>query len=84
MTPKEKAKDLFERFNKFSSNNIPDYEKYNNTDSAIRIAKYSAKQCSIIAVDEILKYQPYDVYSVFRSNHVNKYWQQVKQEIEKI
>jgi hypothetical protein len=84
MTPIEKAKELFEKFNKYSSNNIPDFEKYFNADSAIRISKYSAKQCSIIAVDEILKYQPYDIYSIEASTFLKKYWEKVKQEIENL
>jgi hypothetical protein len=75
MTPIEKAKELFERFNIYSSNNIPDYEKYFNTESAIRISKYSAKKCALIAVDEILEECRLER---------DWYWEKVKQEIEKL
>ena len=69
MTPKEKAKELIDKFvlldnDIFCSVNYP----------------YS-KQCALIAVDEIsnavigLSGVPYDVY---------EYWEQVKEELEKL
>jgi hypothetical protein len=78
MTPKEKAKELVDKFNVFSKDNTPDFDKYFDQEVAIRISKYSAKQCALIAIDEILKgsrlfyIEDYD------------YWQEVKQEIEKL
>ena len=46
----------------------------------VYIQNYSSmrevKQCALIAVDEILK--------VLHTNIENRYWQQVKQEIEKL
>ncbi len=63
MTPKEKAKDLVDRYyNLFSV-------ELENT-----ICYREAKKCALIAVDEILK--------VLHTNIENRYWQQVKQEIE--
>jgi hypothetical protein len=50
-----------ELFTKFSSNTVH-YD--------------AAKQCALIAVDEILK--------VIHTNMEDKYWQEVKQEIEKL
>ena len=61
MTPKEKAEQLVEKM-------------YN---SALYVAsKYAAKQCAIIAVDEIF------INNTDISKH--EYWQQVKTEIENL
>jgi len=61
MTPKEKAKELVDKFklkHKFFTNSF---------------IKTTAKQCALIAVDEILKLRT-----------AISYWQEVKQEIEKL
>ena len=64
MTPQEKAKELFLKFRQ-----IPPFSPYTGIDDG------EAKQCALIAVDEILDYiQEED----------NWYWQDVKQEIEKL
>jgi hypothetical protein len=43
-----------------------------------------AKQCALIAVDEILLSQfQFDMISIYRTPF-NHYWQEVKQEIEKL
>jgi len=60
MTPKEKAKELVEAM-AFSCREC-DYEA-------------KAKQCALIAVNEILEINPYKA---------RNYWQEVKQEIEKL
>ncbi len=75
MTPKEKAEELV--------------EKYDETLTYLE-SKAKAKQCALIAVDEIIKANPYkwvyfmDQYTetVLTSNI--QYWQEVKQELEKI
>jgi hypothetical protein len=75
MTPKEKAIDLVE-----DMHNAPEMG-YNE----------HAKQCALIAVDELIKYHD-DLMDVVRyelpSNIVAvipyKYWDDVKQEIEKL
>lgn len=74
MTPKEKAKDLLRKYwnSKFNM----------HIDIAI--------QCALIAVDEILKvtapeidiYEPY--YQELDDSQTQVYWQEVKQEIEKL
>jgi hypothetical protein len=64
MTPKEKAKELFEKYYQL---NFYGFGVYCTT---------TAKQCALIAVDEILK--------VIHTNMEDKYWQEVKQEIEKL
>jgi len=77
MTPKHKAEELFD---KMSTNNGDEYHHY---------TYYVAKQCALIAVDELIKYHD-DIMDVVRyelpSNIVAvipyKYWEDVKKEIE--
>ncbi len=67
MTSKEKAKDLVQDMY---------FEVPYVHDPTEPQGDYIAKQCALIAVDEILK--------VIHTNMEDKYWQQVKQEIEKL
>ena len=69
MTPKEKAKELFDKFNYF----LPD---------AVEINKEHIKYCASIVVDEILN--KIDFTSMLNGNDDYNYWQEVKQEIEKL
>jgi hypothetical protein len=65
MTPKEKAEELVDKF-----------ENYSFMDIDARISSFeSAKQCALIAVDEIIE-------SCIRK--FEWYWIEVKQEIEKL
>ena len=70
MTTKEKAKELLAKF---------EHE----------ICFTDAKKCALIAVDEILEltkrntYNPFD-WSVITGVRYDKFWTEVKQEIEKI
>ena len=52
------------------------FDKEGETDNAVK--------CALICVEEILKNQPYDIYTVEQSNNVNEYWAAVKTEIEKL
>lgn len=62
MTPKEKAKELFEKMYEYA------------------IFDEAAKQCSLIAVDEILF-----ITEMYNDTYAETtYWQEVKQEIEKL
>jgi hypothetical protein len=61
MTPKEKAQELFDRFNSPDRTNYPYI--------------HNAQQCALIAVDEILKTNPYKA---------RNFWYEVKNEIEKL
>jgi hypothetical protein len=70
MSPKEKADSLFRKM----------YEV--RTVAASDISKYFAKQCALIAVDEIL--QMGIMAQSGEWNMAKEYWEQVKQEIEKI
>ena len=78
MTPKEKTIQLVERFKHFDEYYYDEFFK--DTDLA--------KQCALIAVDEILSELAYTQNYV--EDAMNKiqvyisYWQEVKQEIEKL
>ena len=74
MTPKEKAKELVGRFYVWTSRNT----------TKVNIAHYDAKQCALICVDEVLKNIPKEVmsYNPFMMN--TDYWQEVRQEINKM
>jgi hypothetical protein len=63
MTPKQKAEELFDKMST------------NDGDEHHHCTQYVAKQCALIAVDEILKTNPYKA---------RNYWHEVKTEIEKL
>ena len=72
MTPKEKADELVKKIYKVMSDSVSD------------ITLYFAKQCALIAVDELINCSiSYDNYNATWASQV-KYWQEVKQEIEKL
>lgn len=76
MTPKEKAWNMF-----WNYKNIPD--KWN--DEKV-FQNYYAKQCALIAVDEILE-ELFEIALVTGSSYVHKhidYYQEVKQEIDRL
>ncbi len=73
MTPKEKAWELYNKYRTLEGK-FGDKVLYN----------YDAKQCALKTVDEIINYQPFDIYTIEQCMSVNKYWQEVKQEIEKL
>jgi hypothetical protein len=66
MTPKEKAKELYKKM----------YTQHPN------IYPLTAKQCALIAVEEIIK-TLYE-YHYDSESGAYEYWQEVKQEIEKL
>ena len=74
MTPKEKAIELVDKYYHLFSVELE------NT-----IADYEAKECSLIAVDEIIgQWEIIDVYLADGNGQLNqnlKYWYTVKQEI---
>ena len=63
MTPKDKAKELTDKYIKYTPVKF-DFE--------------NARQCALIAVDEIFEYAKYD----YDFNEI--WWKEVKQEIEKL
>ena len=67
MTPKEKANELVDKFDNFDVLG----ENHNG---------FTAQQCALIAVDEILELLP----EIAFGNRVIKFYEQVKEEIEKL
>jgi hypothetical protein len=81
MTPKEKAIDLVEKYHikvkvTFTEHSIPSIVN-------AQMLFSSAKKCALIAVDEIVHNIDGLDDSVWYSNTYS-YWQEVKQEIEKL
>ncbi len=80
MTPKEKAKDLFDLYNDLMGcahwNEVPVYLKLN---------KIMAINCALIAVDELINYSlPASEYGGVITDNTIEYWDEVKQEIQKL
>jgi len=76
MTPKEKAKELFDKF-------------YQIEDSKLCkdawIDSYLAKKCALVAVDLIIEQFNYIVFIDDRYRETNLiYWQEVEKEIENL
>jgi hypothetical protein len=67
-TPKEKAKELYSKYR--DALNIRDLQTNANP---------FAKQCALIAVDEILR-----IRSVNKDDILSNYWEEVEQEIENL
>ena len=76
MTPKDKAKELVYKFSQV----IPP-SKYEAYEDGVKINfdYENAKQCALIAVDEMIE-ESIGYLSIVR----NKYWKKVKREIEKL
>lgn len=73
MTPKEKAIELY---NKMCST-MP---HHSTTNASVYLI---SQQCALIAVDEIIKANPYEVSKTDMDSTID-YWMEVKQEIEKL
>ena len=71
MTPKEKAEELVHKFKKYSY-----YPKTNNDMLFVNELNNNAKQCALIAVEQILE--------IIFSDYDWQYWYEVKQELEKL
>ena len=69
MTPKEKAEEL-----------VLKYLRLQEKDSYNWFNKSLAKQCALIAVDEMLDDDVYDMSEELFEKRIN-YWEQVRQEI---
>lgn len=69
MTPKEKAEELFNKF----------HTEVLDRDGTSAMNGFEAKQCALIAVDEILEQSKDSNFGGFEM-----YWHAVKQEIEKL
>jgi hypothetical protein len=69
MTPREKAEELFDKM------------LYNDGNSYHHCSHYVGKNCALIAVGEIVKVIGYDPLTL---GQAEIYWEEVKQEIEKL
>jgi hypothetical protein len=78
-TAVEKAKELVESFLSFSSNEATTEDGFIYSE---RMRVWNAKQCALIAVDEILNIVV-GIYD-YDSQVLYPYWNEVKQEIEKL
>jgi hypothetical protein len=80
MTPKEKAKELVDKFNPLSLRTIDDFDT--------KVPVYKGKECALFSVGEILATLNNDIRDLdVRGNvllDLIKYWREVKQEIEKL
>ena len=76
MTPKEKAEELVEKFTLYLGNDNGGTEYY--------VDELDAKRGALICVDEILQTTPNEVmsYKPFIMN--TDYWQEVKEEVNKL
>jgi hypothetical protein len=78
MTPQEKAKKLYDKY-------VPFVQRWDDF-NAISIKKENAKQCALLALDEIIPivegYE--DSLSLSQQSDALEWWQEVKQEIEKL
>tara|TARA_B100000767_G_scaffold224316_1_gene213380 strand:+ start:241 stop:453 length:213 start_codon:yes stop_codon:yes gene_type:complete len=70
MTPKEKAKELFDKYATYVV----------MWTGGIEVENQNCKQCALIAVDEIIK----SLDDVLHPNPFGQYWNKVKQEIENL
>ena len=76
MTPKEKAKELIEMFIFFASNEGTTEDGFIYSDE---MQMFNAKQCALIAVDEIQ-----NTKAVYVNDVEHVYWEQVEQEIQNL
>jgi hypothetical protein len=77
MTPKEKAEELFYKFK----------NEFNWIEKDYDVDLYrDAKQCALIAVDEIVRLDIFNCNWEWsdEDGDTREYWQEVKQEIEKL
>jgi hypothetical protein len=77
MTPKEKAFFLLSEMNN-AQVTLESFKK------ASYYGQQELKRKCLFVISEILKYQPYDIYTIEQCDNVHKYWQQVKTEIENL
>jgi hypothetical protein len=71
MTPKQNAKELFDKICQTIATEKTDFGYYTNV--------IQAKQCALILVNELIKETSFEVPNIRQ-----RYWLEVKQEIEKL
>ena len=71
MTPKQKAKEIVDKYNL-------------NENLFFSISEYQAKDCALIAVDEVLEATKRYDYTLGPNPSYNEYWLKVKYQIEQL
>ena len=85
MKAKEKARELVDKFQE-----LKEMDRIGNTDPWHLMNKTEAKQCAIICLEQILNHTPLTIYpdTYIEKNGTppgsRNWWQEVKQEIEKL
>jgi hypothetical protein len=79
MTPKEKAEELVKKFFEFNHR-----VKWDDINDEWTHDYIQAKECALIAVDEIKKHTYMGKSKYKNDNNSFEYWQEVKQEIKKL
>ena len=82
MDAKEKAKELVDKFHIIETSHWN--ENMDGRMTMEQIGFYSAKQCALIAVDEIIDAIDFDWMERQNLERQHAYWQEVRQEIEKL
>jgi hypothetical protein len=77
MTPKEKAKELVREFKKYAY-----YPNTEDDEIFVNELKTNAKQCALIAVDELIEFA-YN-YTDYNEKSTKEYLEKVKKEIENL
>ena len=81
MTPKEKAIELVDKFREYSHTDFNYTRGGYQVDTQIK----NAKQCALIAVDEIIEATKTEIDRPdYNGVVLDKYWQEVKTELEKL
>lgn len=82
MTPKEKAKEIVDKYLNveimfYDADTVGEYIDIMRTEEA--------KQCALIAVEEIIASKPNQVYKIYSTwIPASTYWQAVKEQIEQL
>ena len=80
MSPKKKAKELVDQYYSVFAQRLQLSESFNSS-HRYKFCKPLAKECAFVAVDELIN--DFDASSPFEEQR-NKFWKEVKHEIEKL
>lgn len=85
MTPREKARELIDKFHRFTYTSVHAYKTSGDYSVSKPTPLWRGQKCALIAVDEILNILEADVWGLEMDKAFDKqkYWEEVKQEIEK-
>ena len=79
-TPEQKAEELIDKFMLYSVKKTELSKETIQYEFSYKIKRELAVKCAIVAVDEIIKSNPYSHVG----NSTIKFWQSVKTELEKL